>query len=55
MAPGYAADGVKTLAQDFGGEFHDTGFMAGVWADLIAVAHARIGPAFLRRAGRPGA
>lgn len=35
MAPGYAADGVKTLAQQYGGEFHDTGFMAGVWADLL--------------------
>ena len=35
MAPGYAADGVKTLAQEYGGEFHDTGFMAGVWADLL--------------------
>jgi hypothetical protein len=35
MAPGYAADGVKSLAQEYGGEFHDTGFMAGVWADLL--------------------
>jgi hypothetical protein len=35
MAPGYAADGVKTLAQAYGGEFHDTGFMAGVWADQL--------------------
>jgi hypothetical protein len=35
MAPSYAADGVKTLAQEYGGEFHDTGFMAGVWADLL--------------------
>lgn len=35
MAPGYAADGVKTLAQEYGGEFHNTGFMSGVWADLL--------------------
>jgi hypothetical protein len=35
MAPGYAADGVKTLAQEYGGEFHDTGFMSGCWADLL--------------------
>jgi hypothetical protein len=35
MAPTYAQDGVKGLAQQYGGEFHDTGFMAGCWADLL--------------------
>ena len=34
-SPYYAADGEKVLAQKYGGEFHDTGFMTGVWADLL--------------------
>jgi hypothetical protein len=34
-SPYYAADGLKGVAQDYGGEFHDTGFMSGVWADLL--------------------
>jgi hypothetical protein len=44
-APGYAADGIKGLAQEYGGEFHDTGFMTGVWADEW--------PAMMRSAGLP--
>ena len=34
-SPYYAADGEKVLAQKYGGEFHDTGFQTGVWADLL--------------------
>ena len=34
-APGYAADGEKVLAQTYGGEFHDTGFMSGNFAELL--------------------
>jgi hypothetical protein len=34
-SPSYAADGLKGLAQQYGGEFHDTGFMSGLWADML--------------------
>ncbi|MBA3936426.1 MAG: beta-galactosidase, partial [Planctomycetes bacterium] len=34
MAPAGSADGLKGLAESFGGNFKDTGFMAGLWADL---------------------
>lgn len=33
MAPSVYADGVKKIASDYGGNFHDTGFMGGFWAD----------------------
>jgi len=34
MAPSDSADGLKGLAEQFGGNFKDTGFMAGLWAEL---------------------
>lgn len=36
MAPMAYADGIKKLASDYGGNFHDTGFMGGFWADYPA-------------------
>lgn len=36
MAPTVYADGVKKVASDYGGEFHDTGFMGAFWADYPA-------------------
>ena len=45
MAPGPYADGVKAAASDFGGEFHDTGFMGGCYADLL--------PSLMRGANLP--
>jgi hypothetical protein len=35
MAPAESADGLKGLAEAYGGNFKDTGFMAGVWAELL--------------------
>jgi hypothetical protein len=35
MAPSAYADGIKAAAIDYGGEFHDTGFMGVVYADLL--------------------
>jgi hypothetical protein len=35
MAPAESADGLKGLAEGYGGNFKDTGFMAGVWAELL--------------------
>jgi hypothetical protein len=35
MAPNLFADILKADAEDFGGNFHDTGFMAGFWTDLL--------------------
>ena len=35
MAPNYAADGEKVLAAEYGGEFHDTGYMSGCFNDLL--------------------
>jgi hypothetical protein len=35
MSPDYALDGTKALAQDYGGEFHNTGYMSGFWADML--------------------
>jgi hypothetical protein len=35
MSPdSYAAD-IKTVCEDYGGVFHNTGYMAGVWADFL--------------------
>jgi hypothetical protein len=34
-SPWYSIDGLKGLAQQYGGEFHDTGFMSGIWDDLL--------------------
>ncbi len=36
MAPTIYADGIKKVALDYGGNFHDTGFMGGFWADYPA-------------------
>lgn len=44
-APNYAPDGVKTLAEDYGGEFHNTGFMSGNWNDML--------PSMMRSSGLP--
>lgn len=33
MAPQSFANGIKTLAENYGGEFHDTGFMGAFYAD----------------------
>ncbi len=33
MSPGAYADGVKSLAEAYGGEFHNTGYMAAFYAD----------------------
>lgn len=33
MSPMVYADGIKKLATDYGGNFHDTGFMGAFWAD----------------------
>jgi hypothetical protein len=35
MAPAESADGLKGLAEGYGGNFKDTGFMGGVWAELL--------------------
>jgi hypothetical protein len=44
-SPWYSIDGVKGLAQEYGGEFHDTGFMSGSWTDLL--------PSLMRGSGLP--
>ena len=44
-SPYYALDGVKGLAQDLGGEYHDTGGMSGNWDDRA--------PSLMRGAGLP--
>jgi hypothetical protein len=44
-SPNYALDGVKGLAQDYGGEFHNTGYMSGVWSDNL--------PSLMRGASLP--
>ena len=36
MAPTVYADGIKKIALDYGGNFHDTGFMGAFWADYPA-------------------
>ena len=46
MSPDAYADGVKSLAETYGGEFHNTGYMAGFYADYPAIADARRRPAF---------
>ncbi|GAA5198067.1 hypothetical protein GCM10023322_70640 [Rugosimonospora acidiphila] len=45
MSPDTYADLLKQVAADFGGNFHNTGYMAGVWADYH--------PLLSRSAGRP--
>ena len=45
MAPHGSANGLKTLTEQFGGNFKDTGFMSGVWADLL--------PSMMRGSGMP--
>lgn len=45
MAPDAYADGIKSLAERYGGEFHDTGYMAAFWADGL--------PALMRGADLP--
>jgi hypothetical protein len=37
MAPDSYADDIKTVCEDYGGVFHNTGYMAGVWADFNAM------------------
>ena len=44
-APGAYADDVKLLAQKYGGNFHNTGYMGGFWADDL--------PAIMRGAQLP--
>jgi hypothetical protein len=34
MAPDSYADDLKNVVEDYGGVFHNTGYMAGVWADF---------------------
>lgn len=45
MAPEAYLDGIWKVAQEYGGEFHNTGSMAGSWRDSL--------PAFMRAAGLP--
>ncbi|HEY3323778.1 MAG TPA: beta-galactosidase [Planctomycetota bacterium] len=45
MQPGISADGLKGLAEDYGANFKDTGFMCGVWAELL--------PHLMRGSGMP--
>jgi len=45
MAPHQSADGLKELAERYGANFKDTGFMSGVWADLL--------PSLMRGSGLP--
>lgn len=33
MAPNYYSDVLKPILEDYGGQFHDTGYMGGFWAD----------------------
>ena len=35
MAPHASCDGLKGMAENYGGNFKDTGFMGGVWAELL--------------------
>ena len=34
MAPDSYSDDIKSVCEDYGGVFHNTGYMAGVWADF---------------------
>lgn len=45
MAPHQSAEGLKNLAEKYGGNFKDTGFMSGLWADLL--------PSMMRGSGLP--
>ncbi len=45
MHPDDYADGIKSLAKEFGGNFHNTGYMSGIWADFL--------PALMRGAQLP--
>ncbi|HEX3133499.1 MAG TPA: beta-galactosidase [Planctomycetota bacterium] len=45
MAPHHSADGLKGLAEQYGANFKDTGFMGGVWAELL--------PQLMRGSGLP--
>jgi len=37
MAPDSYADDIKSVCEDYGGVFHNTGYMAGVWADFMSM------------------
>ena len=37
MSPDSYAAGIKTVCEDYGGIFHNTGYMAGVWADFLSM------------------
>lgn len=40
MHPDDFSSGIKKLMEDYGGEFHNTGYMAGVWSDLLPMLAA---------------
>jgi hypothetical protein len=44
-SPYYTLDGIKGAAEDYGGEFHDTGGMSGNWSDQL--------PSVMRGSGLP--
>ncbi len=53
MSPDPYANGDKILASDFGGEFHDTGYMSGFWADFDPMLMRSSGLPFSLEAGSP--
>ena len=55
MAPTVYADGIKKLALDYGGNFHDTGFMGGFWADYPASTMRGANLPVTVEPGNPGA
>ncbi|MGD0091810.1 MAG: beta-galactosidase [Planctomycetota bacterium] len=55
MQPGISADGLKGLAENFGANFKDTGFMCGVWAELLPHLMRGSGLPFSLEPGGPAA
>lgn len=53
MAPEGYASSVKTLAEDFGGEFHDTGIMGVIYADYLPLLARGSGLPFSVEPGGP--
>jgi hypothetical protein len=43
MSPDTYADDIKSVCEDYGGVFHNTGYMAGVWADFHSMEMNSVG------------
>ena len=55
MHPDEYSDGIKALAVKYGGEFHNTGYMAGFWADYNTALMRGVNLPFSLEPGAPAA